>query len=146
MSCSGARYIKRDIPYIFDYAVYVRWGAFLFTPSTFPTKGRGVGPGGSGGLLVRAGERDGLGLSFRAPWMVSSTTTSARRATIIVEPKENVRRYSKLLVQFWRVFSHCWRVHIAVVNNGRKVVTGWDDSMTKVRWQEKKALPDCHRR
>ena len=80
------------VPYVFDHAVYVRWGASLFMPSTFPRKGRGVGPGGSGGLPWRAGDHDPR--SLRAHTMASSTAASPSKAMIMVqaarsEPREN---------------------------------------------------------
>ena len=84
MILRGARHVQ----YVFDHAVYVRWGASLLMPSTFPRKGRGVGPGGSGGLPGCAGP-----LSFRAQGMVNSTAASPSRTTIMVqvgrsEPRE----------------------------------------------------------
>ena len=80
----------KHVPYVFDHAVYVRWGASLFMPSTFPRKGRGVGPGGSGGLPGCAGDRDRL--SFRAPATASSTTASPSKAMIIMWVRQSEPR------------------------------------------------------
>ena len=82
---------KSGAPYIFDHAVYVRCGASLFTPSTFPRNGIGVGPGGVDRLDVRI--RDCPSLSFRVPLMASSIAASARRVAIMEvwwsEPSKN---------------------------------------------------------
>ena len=43
------------LPYVFDHAVYVRWGAPMSAPGIFPGKGIGIGPGGRGSP---AGDRD----------------------------------------------------------------------------------------
>ena len=95
------------LPYIFAHAVYVRCGASLFTPSTFPRKGIGVGPGGRGSL-PEDGTSARVFLSLRAPSMVSSTaTTIAKKVCTIMEwqvskPRKNQKlRNHNVTVGVW---------------------------------------------
>ena len=69
-------------------------------PSKFPRKGRGVGPGGRGGLHWCAGVSDRGPRNFRAYAMASSTAASPR-ATIMVQAGRSEPSSEQEAVHFW---------------------------------------------
>ena len=98
------------LPYVFDHAVFVRWGAPMSAPGIFPRKGIGIGPGGRGSP---AGDRDVDWLmfvsAFSCEWL--HRTAESRFGTFIQDTIPRKFHLSAYLQHILYVFCGCGKLN-----------------------------------